>query len=163
MYLRRFCVILAIALFGGGCAHDLQLPRVSETCDAAPETYMSSSRDEYGHEVVVERFFPAREGCEDLLVTRLRYDVRGELVGRADDLLLCGVPAGSMVAVRSAEGWAVERERHLDDPRVDELVPASAAAGLSRFDSRGPALACALAGESAPPAAPPLLAEVWRR
>lgn len=144
---HRLLFTLAAAMLGGGCVHGIHLPRAVASCGTPAEVYMTTSSDEDGREMLIERILPARGNCEDILITWLRYDERGSLSLRADEHLRCGVVEESVVASREGEGWTLKRSRDLDhDDRMDErsvsFVPA---ASFERLVPADAGIACAIA------------------
>lgn len=146
---RRFLFTLIAGMLAPGCAH---LPQAVGTCGTPGEVYVTSTSDEDGRELLVERVLPGQGNCDDILITRLHYDDRGKLSRRVDEHVRCGVVEESVAAARGDRGWTVTRSRDLDhDDRFDErsvvVVPATSFDDLRAEDT---GIACALAQNGGP-------------
>lgn len=94
---RRFLFTLIAGMLAPGCAH---LPQAVGTCGTPGEVYVTSTSDEDGRELLVERVLPGQGNCDDILITRLHYDDRGKLSRRVDEHVRCGVVEESVAAAR---------------------------------------------------------------
>lgn len=149
----------AVAL-AAGCAHELSGVRVVDTCGASGEMYVSSFSDTEGREITVQRVLPVTGNCEDIIVTRLRYDRHGALVRQTNEHSRCGVLESSTTALRSDRGWTIERSRNVDhDEHMDERsVSFSPASEHEPLELGDPQLACAQRNHERPDDSRPVVA-----